>query len=388
MPQFVAGGESFANWGIVLLIATVIATIWWLTDKNKDRDFKILYYWLRVLLRFRLAVALLAYGFIKLFPMLAPYPSISNLNTSYGDFNLWKLFSLTLGIVPAYQSFLGFTEIMLALGLLYRKTASIAAFLIIIFAGNVFMSNLAYEGGEYVYCLFLLSMSFFILLFDLERIVQLLIFQKPTAPNYFKPVFNLRWQKYGRWTLKAGFILFFVIIYGFKTRNGYYYDNYQIPVTKGLPGSSGFYNVEEFILNKDTIAYSKTHPKRWSDVVFENWNTISIASNREVIIDSTNINRIYKENNNRIYELQGSAGRHYYSYEADSVNHILTLQNRNLNYKDETLVFRYENPNDSTFILAGIDQNKDSVFATLRRVDKKYLLKVIQKQKRGRKLKL
>src|ERR1700759_2237291 len=51
------------------------------------------YYWVRTAVRYRLAIAMLAYGFIKLFPLLAPWPSISNLNTNYGDFTRWKLFS-------------------------------------------------------------------------------------------------------------------------------------------------------------------------------------------------------------------------------------------------------------------------------------------------------
>ena len=252
MPQFIAEGEEFINLGLVLTVAILVAIIWFFLDRNKDRDFNNWYYWLRVLLRYRLAIALLAYGFIKLFPLQAPYPSLSNLNTNYGDFNQWKIFSLTLGIAPAYQSFLGFTEIMLALGLLYRKTASIAAFMVIIFTGNVFISNLAYNGSEKIYSFLLLSMAFFILLFDLQRIISLLILQKSTTPNRFKPEFKQSWQKYCRWIMKSGFIFFFVVFYGIKTLDGYFNDKYQIPLSKGLNGVSGFYNVTEFILNKQS----------------------------------------------------------------------------------------------------------------------------------------
>ena len=388
-PQFVAGGQSFANWGIAFLIALAGAAAWTTYfDRNKNKEYNTLYYWLRVILRYRLAIAVMAYGFIKFFPLQAPYPSISNLNTNYGDFNRWKLFSLSLGIVPSYEAFLGAVEILLGLLLLYRKTASIAAFIIIVFAGNVFMSNIAYDGGEIVYSFFLISLAFFILWFDLQRIISLLILQKPTAPNYFKPSFLLPWQKNGRLILKGLFILFFAGIYGFKTSPASQDGSYQYPKTKGLPGISGIYNVAGFVVNKDSIGYSKTDPKRWQDVVFEKWNTISIRSNRPVIIDSTNVDRIYTDDENRRYELEGSAGRHYYSYDADTVNHVLTLHNRNKNYKDETLLLHYNRQNDSTIILSGINQDRDSIFTVLNRINRKYLLEVVARQGRGKALKL
>ena len=76
-------------------------------------------------------------------------------------FTRWKLFSLSLGIVPGYESFLGAVEILAGLLLLNRKTASIGAFIVIIFTGNVFVSNLAYEGGEQVYSLYLIVLALF-----------------------------------------------------------------------------------------------------------------------------------------------------------------------------------------------------------------------------------
>ena len=336
-PQFFADTPSYANWGFLFIISLIGAAAWTYLERNRERNYNSLYYWSRVIVRYRLAVALIAYGFIKFFPLQAPYPSISNLNTSYGDFNRWKLFSLTLGIVPSYEFFLGLVEILLGLLLLYRKTASIAAFIILIFTGNVFVSNISYEGGEHVYSFYLITLALFILTFDIQRIIRLLILQKPTAPNRFKPVFVVPWQKFGRLAAKTTFILFFVVLYGFKTGQGYQSDSYQYPKTKGIDGISGIYNVSEYRINNQLIPYSKTHDNRWQDVVFEKWNTVSIRSNRPVLIDSTNIDEINAEDKERNYELQGTAGRHYYTFQPDSSKQILTLHNKNKNYKDEVL---------------------------------------------------
>ncbi|OQP42849.1 hypothetical protein A4H97_11885 [Niastella yeongjuensis] len=388
MPQFIAGAQSFAGWGIVAAIAALGTIVWTVADSNRTAAYNNLYYWIRAIVRYRLAIGVIAYGFLKVFPLQSPYPSLSNLNTSYGDFTRWKLFCISLGIVPGYESFLGFVEVTAGLLLLWRKTASVGAVIILLFTGNVFMSNIAYEGGEVVYSLYLIVLALFVVSWDLQRIVNLLVLQKPTAPNYVRPVFTARWQVYARWGLKGAAFFFFVLLYSFKTASGYKHDPYQFPVTKGLTKTAGLYNVSYFRINTDTIAYSKYDPVRWQDVVFEEWNTISIRSNRPVHIDSNNVERINAADADKSYELEGAIGRHYYSYTVDTANRLLTLQNKNRFYKNEQLQLHYTRPNDSTIQLYGINENKDSVFATLQQIHKKYLLKEVKRAGRSKSLKL
>jgi len=388
MPQFIAGSQSFTGWFIVAAIAVIGTITWTVVDRNRTAIYDNLYYWIRVIVRYRLAIGVIAYGIIKVFPLQSPYPSISNLNTPYGDFTRWKLFSISLGIVPSYETFLGFVEVAAGLLLLYRKTASVGAVIILLFTGNVFMSNIAYDGGEVVYSLYLVILALFVLSWDLQRIVRLLVLQQPTAPNSFRPKFTAKWQLYARWGVKGAFIFFFVLLYSFKTATGYKKDPYQFPVTKGLPNVSGVYNVKVFRINKDTIAYSKYDPVRWQDVVFEEWNTISIRSNRPVHIDSNNVEKIVATDADRTYELEGAIGRHYYSYTVDTANQLLTLQNKNRFYKNELLQLHYSRPSDSTILLYGLNENKDSVFTTLEQINKKYVLKEVEQAGRSKSLKL
>jgi len=380
-PRWSSGPPAWSDWVILLGIAFLGAIIWTAVDARgggRVTSYDNLYYWLRVIVRYRLAIGIIAYGFIKLFPLQAPYPSISNLNTNYGDFTRWKLFSLSLGVVPSYESFLGGVEIIGGLLLFYRRSASVGAFIIAIFLGNVFMSNLAYGGGDEVYSLYLISLALFVLSYDAQRLINLLLLQKPAAPNSYHPVFRAN-GRYVRLALKTVFIFFFVVLYGFKTRSS---ESYQFPLTKGLPGAAGVYNVSQFILGKDTLAYSRTDSTRWQDVVFEKWATLSIRSNRPVVLDSGNVERPELTSDERTYELEGSAGRHYYRYTVDTVDHLLTLQNKNPHYSDEKWVLHYDRPGGSRIILSGVTTGKDSVYAVLDRVDKKYLLE--EARKRGR----
>lgn len=377
-PTFFAGGDTFLNWAVLAGIALIGAIVWSLRD-NRATGYDRLYYWLRVLLRYRLALGILGYGFIKFFPLQAPFPSISNLNTAYGDFTAWKLFSLSLGIVPSYESFLGLVEIIGALLLLNRKTATIGTLVILPFTGNVFVSNLAYEGGEYVYSLYLIVIALYLFAFDAVRLFTLISLEKATLPNRFKPVLSASWQRSLRVGLKAAFVLFFVGIYGYKAYAGYKKGPYHFPAEKGLAGTAGLYNVREFKVNNTVLPYSETDPVRWQDVVFENWATISIKSNQPVPLEEAGTEEIYKRDEDRNYELAGSGGRHYYHYSYNPASGQLVLKNRNKALAGDVLTLRFEQPDSTQIYLHGTNSAGDSLHIALEKINRKYLLKEARK---------
>ncbi len=113
-----------------------------------------------------------------------------------------------------------------------------------------------------------------------------------------------------------------------------------------------------------------------------------IRSRRPVILDSTNTDHIHTNDRDRTFELEGVAARHYYSYQADTARHLLTLQNRNKHHREEQWVLRYERPNDSTIVLSGANQRNDSVYVVLDRIHKKYLLEEVADKGRSRSIKL
>ncbi|WPU92745.1 DoxX family protein [Mucilaginibacter sabulilitoris] len=376
-PQILANNSStrwglntYADWLVILAIALIGTVIW--SFRYKDTNYNKLYYWIRVIVRYRLAIGIIAYGFIKFFPLQSPYPSLSNLNTHYGEFSRWKLFSLSLGIVPNYEAFLGLVEILAGSLLLFRKTSTIGALMVVIFTGNVFMSNLAYEGGEAPYSLYLIVLGLFLLAFDAIRLFVLIGLERPVEPNGFKIVLSQKWQR-NRLILKTLFIFFFVFLYGYKTWSAYHHEIYQFPQTVGLKNASGLYDVAEFKVNSTTLPYSVTDTNRWKNVVFEKWATLSIGTNKPLKIDSAVTEEINDRDADRSYEEAGSVGRRYYSYQIDEAKQQLILQNKNHNYPDDKLVLHYTRPDDSKLVLTGVE-GRDTVYAVLNKIDKKYLL--------------
>jgi hypothetical protein len=385
-PQFISGHydavnwglATFADWGFIALVALAGTVAWSLLDKT-TKNYTRLYYELRVLVRYRLAVAVIAYGFLKLFDVQAPAPSVSSLNTPYGDLTTWKIFSLSLGIVPGYQSFLGAVELLAGIALLCRKTAPIGATIIIFFIGNVFMSNLAYEGGEIVYSFYLVVLALFLVAYDLPRIIDLLVLNVPVAPSVV-PVSWTRQQGTIRLVLKSAVVLVFVFIYGFGVYRSATKGGYHFATHKGVKGLNGLYTVTSFEVSGRSLPYSLTDTVRWQDVVFEKWATLSIKINKNYHLVNYNTEDIPAGKEESSFEQAGTVGRVYYDYKADTTGHVLNLINKTP--EGQSLQLKYDIQPDKTILLSGL-VNGDTIRAVLEKNNKKYLLKTTPKGRRS-----
>ncbi len=359
---------------LVLGLSLVLSVVWAKLERSEP-NWENLYGVLRIVVRYRLAAALLAYGFIKIFPIQSPFPSITLLNTPYGDLSAWKLFSLSLGIVPDYQAFLGGFELLAALLLLNRKTASIGAFIAILFLGNVAMSNLAYGGGEFVYSGVLTLFALFTFLHDWPKFYSLLFLRKKTIPEPYSRPLSQWISNSASYALKYSFVLVFVIAYGALVYVGYSDNLAKYPNSKGVEGLAGVYDVQEFIVNGDTIPYGEAaDSKRWKRVVFEEWATLSIETDESVQVDFTNTEYIAVSNRKRLFEAQGVQGWRFYEYGFSEAENRLSLRNRNPNHRDETFQINLLGTGDNRVEVSGTDHSGNNFRATLVRNDKKYLL--------------
>lgn len=369
-PQFFSL-TGYANWLVAALLAAIGAIVW--GNVKKDSHYDNLYYWLRVILRYRLAIGIIAYGFVKLFPLQMPYPSLSNLHTNYGDFYAWKIYFHTVGIAQGYEIFLGSIEILAGFLLLYRKTTTFGAGIIIGFTGNVFAANLAYDAGEEVYSLYLVVIALFLFAYDAPRLYHLLVQGRYTIASKFQPVFASKKIRGLRVALKA-FSVFLIVLLGGATYANYTNEPYKIPSTKGLAGTYGYYDVREFRLNNELIPYSTTDSNRWQNVVFEKWATVSIKIAKPLKLDRSTGEGYFANDIDRNFESAGVGGRRYFAYVADTVAHKVTLHNKNKNHAEEQFVLDYRQVNDSTIVLSGVNEQKDSVYAVLDRINRKYML--------------
>jgi hypothetical protein len=400
----VFGLFNYINLFLVLVAAVIGGLIWTVLDK-RSANYSKLYYWIRVLARYRLAYGMIGWGLKKAFPMQMVFPTQGMLNTPFIDFAEKKLYWSHVGVSFHYTVFLGFAEILPGLLLLHRKTSVLGAALAAVVTFNICIANHAYDAGVAVPAAYFAIIGLFIASYDLPKIWQLIANEKDVLQPYrYYPTFPEKWQRYLRNGLKLTFNFIFVPLaaaawaYGFFNGN-----NYNIPSTPGLANTRGYYNVTSFQLNNKEIPFSPQDSIRWQDAIFEDWSTLSYKTNRGAIADrmigysplrvkgdkkNSRLNQVNtqdsdqlgKEKKNRDlgvtrWEVGGMAGdRRYFFYKADTVNHILYLQNKNKNHKDERQVLHYSRPANDRIVLTGTNEFNDSIKLVLDRQDKKYPL--------------
>lgn len=419
-PQFIniysEGGffglASYVNLLFVLLISIIGAAIWGYFDKSR-KEYNLLYYWVRVFARYRVAYGVIAWGYKKIFIMQMPFPNVGLLHTNFIDFFAKRLYWEGLGIAPHYEVFLGFAEFLPGILLLFRKTTTLGAALALAVIGNVAIANHAYDIGEHVPAATLALLSLFILWYDLPRIIKLLVFQQDTGVVRYYPTFTKKWQKYAKLSVKwAGNFVFVILFFISEVYAFTHNDFYKIPNTTGLTGAKGYYNVTEFRLNNKVIPYNPEDSIRWQDATFEDWSSLcfkvanrpaqiemfaagsyprvgepytgkwsiglgdprrfeaSTKKRKEEINDKYFSDPASKRDIKTTWELSGlGSDRKWYYYKADTINQVLYLQNKNRYDQGQRQVLHYARPTSSRMILSGTNEFKDSIYVVLDKVN-------------------
>ena len=430
MPPKKSFLADYADWGIALLIGLAGGVIWSILDRRRKSYYE-LYYWIRVVVRYRAGIGIIGFGFTKLFPTQMPYPSLGLLNSNFGDFTAQKIYWLSVGVVPWYQVFGGVVEILAGALLFFRKTTTFGAILLIAALGDITFVNYAYDGGVHVYAFYFVVLGLFLVADDIPKLYNLLILERYTVPFRVYPDLSKPAWKYTRMGLKA---LTFVIFFGVMTYTeviNFKYDPYKQPATAGVKKLRGNYRVTEFKINGQVIPYNPLDSTRWQEATFENWTTLTFRVNRPVLIDPSNGGGSPMRDIQRTFEISGVAGgQRAFHYYADTIDKVLYLQDKNVmalrggekgvgkageaekpdewisktawvhigNEKEmidsmawstrrdrefaekpkvtkrNRMVLHYDTKDGSQVVLTGLNEAKDSVYIVLNRYERKYVL--------------
>jgi hypothetical protein len=327
---------GYADWLVILAFALVAGTVWTLVESRKSKlNYDSLYYWVRVIVRYRAGIGIIGFGFTKLFPTQMPYPSLGLLNTNFGDLTAQKIYWLSVGIVPWYQVFAGVVELLAGTLLFFRKTTTLGAVLLLGALGDITYVNFAYDGGVHVYASYFVLFAAFLIWYDAVPVYNLLIRERFTVPSAYLPSFSQKWLRVTRVGLKVATIGVFLVYLFYAEVLNFNYDPYKQPAMKGVSALRGNYRVTEFKLNGQLVAYSPLDSLRWRDVTFEKWTTLTYNVNRPVKLDLSNGGGSPMRDINRTFELTGVAGgKRVFYYDADTVNHVLYLQDKNVAARD------------------------------------------------------
>ncbi|ADY52553.1 hypothetical protein Pedsa_2000 [Pseudopedobacter saltans DSM 12145] len=419
---------GYGEWIAFFLVATLGAIVWSVFDR-KRKEYNILYYWLRVIVRYRAGIGIIGFGFTKLLPVQMPYPSLGLLNTDFGDFTAQKIYWLSIGIVPWYQIFAGIVEVAAGALLFFRRTTTLGAVLLFGALGSIVFVNFSYDGGVHVYSSYFVLYAAFLIIYDIPKLYNLLILEKFTVPVHYYPSFSQKWLQYTRIGLKSLSIFIFLVLLAYVQLLNFLYDPYKQPAMAGLKQLRGNYDVAEFKINNETILYSPLDTVRWQQATFENWTTLTFKVNKPIVLDLSNGGGSPMRDINRTFELTGTGGgQRVFYYEADTVNHVLHLQDKNtasarsdrrnrgkskkstINKKDpnfltveqeynginkialttrrfkgikeerakdvkrKRMTLHYETTDGNKVILRGVNETNDSIYVVLNRVQRNYEL--------------
>lgn len=381
------GLASFANWGIALAIAVAAAGVWtWFARKSARREYTTLYYWSRLLVRYWVGVNIMNYGFMKLFPDQMPFPSLTNLHTLFGEHAAYRTYWQVVGIVTWYEIVLGALEVGAGLLLFFRRTAALGALVNFGLLYNIAHANLAYDGGVQIHSGAISLLAGLLFLHYVPDLWRLLIKGQDVVPTPSNFVFRSRRKNQVFLAAKIALWVAWVGVYAVVRHHGDTSTGFsKEPRAPGLPAATGYYQVTEFKLNGVARPYSPLDPVRWHEVVFEDYSTLTYKVDRAFPIRLENGAPAYRDSD-KIYELAGFAGgRKYLHYEFNTEKHELVLQDKSLSRggplaekrpgapkvkPGAKLVWHYSQPSDSRLIITGRDEDKNTLYVVLDRVDR------------------
>ncbi len=177
---------------VIAIFATVV---WSILDRHRP-NYRALYAWLRLVVRFTLAFTLLAYGFAKVFPLQFIPPRLFTLTETYGEASPMNLLWTFMGASTAYTIFGGLAEVTAGVLLLFRRTTSLGALAAAAVMLNIVMLNFCYDVPVKLYSLHILLMSLFLLLPDAAALWNFFVLHRVSRlQGLWLPKFERRWLR-------------------------------------------------------------------------------------------------------------------------------------------------------------------------------------------------
>lgn len=329
IPMNGSGDTSYA-WAQLwtyLSLAAIGCVVWSVLDRRR-LSYPRLGFWLRMIVRYYIAVAALSYGIIKLFALQMSFPQLSQLATPLGDLLPMRFSWLFIGYSVPYQFFSGAMETIAGLLLLYRRTVTAGLFAATGAFMNVVMINLAYDVPVKLYASHLLLSCLFLLALDSKRLLGFLVLNTGAAPiTAYEPNFAQTWQRRGSILVKV-FLVYQFLFVPLQTGWTRYQDSNR-PVDSG-PFKAGIYDVRRYVVNHDTIPLSSADTLRWKDVVIDSRGAGSVNTTDAIFWQR------YR--------------RGYFRYKPDSIAHTVAVWKTSAIPRDSTFLFtmRYERPDTNT----------------------------------------
>ena len=246
---------------ILAIICTIVWTIWHRHHQSYNKAF----YWLIVILRIFLFGAMLLYGFVKVFQIQFGPPSFVRLLQPLGDYSPMGLAWTYMGFSKGFGMFAGIMEIIGGVLLVYRRTSTLGAFVIIGVMTQVAMMNLMFDIPVKLFSIHLVLMALVIFMTDIKRFSNVLIKGKSAKnSNFYHPNTSKDYHRIMGNIKKA--LIPIILIIGSVLG---YLGELNISDVNHRPEFYGIWETETFVKNNDTIQPLITETERWRYLLIE-----------------------------------------------------------------------------------------------------------------------
>ncbi|MBX9778885.1 MAG: hypothetical protein K2X26_00965 [Chitinophagaceae bacterium] len=332
-----------------LLLALIGCIIWSIIDR-KRKEYTKLNYWLFLAIRYFVISNGFSYGIFKLFAVQMPFPNLSQLATPLGDFLPMRLSWMFIGYSHSYQVFSGFIEVLAALLLLFRPTATLGILVSLGVFGNVMMLNLSYDIPVKINSITLVILCLWLLTEEMPRLFQFFFFNRALPSKMLVFPFSTKRGRIIARLTKWIMVLFWIAvpttlaIQTLEKRGKDLVSAAIIPV--------GYYDVLVHAKGKDTITIAGGDSTYWQNIVIDNISGGSIKS-----VDSR-------------FRLR--YGRAYFNYKIDTVHQHISLFKSTAD-SIPIVQFHFQIKDPETIIFSSTD-NKEAIYLLLRRRQKPFPL--------------
>ena len=268
-------GDRLFNWveQVCYLGYAALATlIWSILDRRRPAYLK-LHQWLRILLRYALASAMLSYGILKLHKGQFPFPGPVRLLERVGELSPMGLLWTFMGYSTPYTVFSGAAETLGGVLLFFRRTTTLGALVCAAVMTNVVLLNLSYDVPVKIYSMLLLSMALTIAAPDLRRLLGLLVLGRAVPAADLSTPIPAGWPRaagmVARWVVAA------MLVFNTTKMVRAEIERFQTQASAPL---YGIWQVEEYARNGAAVPPLATDATRWNRLLVQGAEFLLVKS--------------------------------------------------------------------------------------------------------------
>jgi uncharacterized membrane protein YphA (DoxX/SURF4 family) len=254
------------------LVFTAAATLVWSVSDAKRPSYGALNEWLRVYIRYSLAVVMLSYGMAKVFPGQFGYPTLDRLVEPYGHSSPMGLLWTFMGYSRPYALFTGVVECVGGLLLFSQRTTTLGALVVAAAMGNVAMLNFSYDVPVKLYSSHLFLLAAILVAPDLSRLARVFITNQPVAPAPRRKPFTTVWRSRTALAVKAA------VIGGALWQTTAPFIVAGRRPARPRAARYGIYDVESFIVNGERRGPAPMDGTRWRRVIISENGGVSVQT--------------------------------------------------------------------------------------------------------------